>query len=370
MSFEVVSKSEDDVLQANIVQNAPEYSGMISLENNPSEGVNAAVAYLAELQSGDSRRAVRSRLNVFARWMGFPDASVCPWERLRYIHVVGFVHELSDKRGLAASSVNVYLSALKGVAETAWRLRQIDLETRSEIRAVKQLRVHREPAGRALTYSESARLMEAVKPSASRGETKDESKGERQTAAGGDASAKVKEERCRAKPDALVIRDLRDQAILALLLGCGLRRAEVTTLDLEQLDMGQGTLRVIGKGNKERLAFLTAEIRERLHDWLAVRGPDPGWLFGRIRKGGALVLDSPLDPASIGRIVDHARQLAGIDAITTHDLRRTFATRLLSKNVDIVAVKNLMGHASVTTTAKYDRRSEEALQRAAMQAEL
>lgn len=334
MSFEVVSKSEDDVLQANVVQNAPEYSGMISLENNPSEGVNAAVAYLAELQSGDSRRAVRSRLNVFARWMGFPDASVCPWERLRYIHVVGFVHELSDKRGLAASSVNVYLSALKGVAETAWRLRQIDLETRSEIRAVKQLRVHREPAGRALTYSESARLMEAVKPSA------------------------------------LVIRDLRDQAILALLLGCGLRRAEVTTLDLGQLDMGQGTLRVIGKGNKERLAFLTAEIRERLHDWLAVRGPDPGWLFGRIRKGGALVLDSPLDPASIGRIVDHARQLAGIDAITTHDLRRTFATRLLSKNVDIVAVKNLMGHASVTTTAKYDRRSEEALQRAAMQAEL
>ena len=97
---------------------------------------------------------------------------------------------------------------------------------------------------------------------------------------------------------------------------------------------------------------------------------EPGWLFGRLTKGGQLILTNPLDPASIGRVVKHAQDLAKIAPITTHDLRRTFATRLLAKNVDIVAVKNLMGHANVSTTAKYDRRSEEALQQAAQLAEL
>ena len=104
--------------------------------------MNAAAAYLAELHSGDSRRAVRSRLNIAARWLGAADAFCCEWGRLRYVHVLGFMHALADKEGLAAASVNAYLSALKGVAETAWRLRQIDLTTYAEIKAVKQLRVH------------------------------------------------------------------------------------------------------------------------------------------------------------------------------------------------------------------------------------
>ncbi|HAB82282.1 MAG TPA: recombinase, partial [Sutterella wadsworthensis] len=78
-------------------------------------------------------------------------------------------------------------------AETAWRLRQIDLTTYAEIKAVKQLRVHREPTGRALQADESQKLLAAV----------DEDTG----------------------PKAV-----RDRALIALLLGCGLRRAEVTTL--------------------------------------------------------------------------------------------------------------------------------------------
>ena len=141
-------------------------------------------AYLAELHSGDSRRAVRSRLNIAARWLGAADAFSCEWGRLRYVHVLGFMHALADKEGLAAASVNAYLSALKGVAETAWRLRQIDLTTYAEIKAVKQLRVHREPTGRALQADESQKLLAAV----------DEDSG----------------------PKAV-----RDRALIALLLGCG-----------------------------------------------------------------------------------------------------------------------------------------------------
>ena len=327
--FEGVSEGSNAVAPIAARQNSP-------LDLPAGEGgeeVNAAVAYLAELQSEDSRRAVKSRLNVAARWLGFPDASVCSWEKLRFVHVVAFMHELSDKRNLAATSVNAYLSALKGVAETAWRLRQIDLLTYSEIKAVKQLRVHREPAGRSLSGEESKKLLAAA---------------ESETGP----------------------RAVRDQAVLALLLGCGLRRAEVTTLRAEHLRLGEGVLRVIGKGNKERRVFLTPEVSGKVAAWLMIRGTEEGWLFGRLSKSGRLNNTQPLDPASVGRIVGRAMEASGIDAITTHDLRRTFATRLLAKNVDIVAVKNLMGHANVTTTAKYDRRSEAALQRAAQMAEL
>ena len=327
--FEGVSEGSSAVAPTAIRQNSP----LDLPAGEGGEAVNAAVAYLGELQSEDSRRAVKSRLNVAARWLGFADASVCSWEKLRFVHVVAFMHELSDKRNLAATSVNAYLSALKGVAETAWRLRQIDLLTYSEIKAVKQLRVHREPAGRSLSGDESKKLLAAVE--------------------------------AETGP-----RAVRDQAVLALLLGCGLRRAEVTTLRAEHLKLGEGVLRVIGKGNKERRVFLTPEVSGKVAAWLMIRGTGEGWLFGRLSKCGKLNNAQPLDPASVGRIVGRAMEASGIDAITTHDLRRTFATRLLAKNVDIVAVKNLMGHANVTTTAKYDRRSEEALQRAAQMAEL
>ena len=333
MKFDGLSDAKTESGLLAIAQNSSGGTGLLDAPEAASHEVNAAAAYLAELHSEASLRAVRSRLNVIARWFGFPDAVCCPWGKLRYAHAVAFVHEFSDKRGLSATSVNAYLSALKGVAETAWRLRQLDLETYSEIKAVKQLRVHREPRGRALSLEESGKLLAAA----------DE------------------EERPSA---------VRDQAVIALLLGCGLRRAEATTLRMEHLNMAEGSLRVLGKGNKERTVFLTPAVSARIHAWLAVRGPSPGWLFGRYTKGGKLILDSPLDPASIGRIVAKALNESGIEHITTHDLRRTFATRLLSKNVDIVAVKNLMGHANVTTTAKYDRRTADALKEAVNQLDL
>ena len=327
--FEVVSPSLHEGEQGESRQNSLLQEPL----DSSGDTVNAAAAYLAELHSDDSRRAVRSRLNIAARWLGAVDAFSCEWGRLRYVHVLGVMPAVADKEGLAAASVNAYLSALKGVAETAWRLRQIDLTTYAEIKAVKQLRVHREPTGRALQADESQKLLAAV----------DEDTG----------------------PKAV-----RDRALIALLLGCGLRRAEVTTLRMENLERSSGTLRVIGKGNKERKVFFTPEVAQKVNAWLDLRGTEPGWLFGRLTKGGQLILTNPLDPASIGRVVKHAQDLAKIAPITTHDLRRTFATRLLAKNVDIVAVKNLMGHANVSTTAKYDRRSEEALQQAAQLAEL
>ena len=162
MKFDGLSDAKTESGLLAIAQNSSGGTGLLDAPEAASHEVNAAAAYLAELHSEASRRAVRSRLNVIARWFGFPDAVCCPWGKLRYAHAVAFVHEFSDKRGLSATSVNAYLSALKGVAETAWRLRQLDLETYSEIKAVKQLRIHREPRGRALSLEESGKLLAAA----------------------------------------------------------------------------------------------------------------------------------------------------------------------------------------------------------------
>ena len=86
-------------------------------------------------------------------------------------------------------------------------------------------------------------------------------------------------------------------------------------------------------------------------------------------------MDRQLNPWTVGDIVkkytgDAEEIAAGLKTVTTHDLRRTFATRLLEKNVDITTVKNLMGHCSITTTTLYDRRGDEAMRRATKEVDL
>ena len=100
------------------------------------------------------------------------------------------------------------------------------------------------------------------------------------------------------------------------------------------------------------------------------RGRERGYLFGRIYKNGRVSLSEPLDPSSVGRITRARMESANHEKATAHDLRRTFATRLLANNVDIVTVKNMMGHANIATTAMYDRRGDDAMRRAAEMAVL
>lgn len=121
------------------------------------------------------------------------------------------------------------------------------------------------------------------------------------------------------------------------------------------------------ESDKERKVFLPDEVQESIDDWIQrVRGVGPGRLFGRILKNGSLNLSRPLDPRSVGMIVQNRLKASQINGkLTAHDLRRTFATRLLDDGIDITTVKNMMGHANITTTARYDRRGEEVQKRAA-----
>jgi len=159
----------------------------------------------------------------------------------------------------------------------------------------------------------------------------------------------------------------RDTAIIALLRQTGMRRAELAGLTMADITVtdDRATLRIIGKGNKERMAYLRNGAYKALRDWLAIRGSDAGHVFCAINKGGVLTCGAGMSTTAIHLILQKRVDAAGIDAFTAHDLRRTFASDLLDAGQDIVTVAGLMGHSSVTTTQRYDRRGERARESAA-----
>ena len=143
---------------------------------------------------------------------------------------------------------------------------------------------------------------------------------------------------------------LRDAAIISLMYSSGLRRAEVVTLDLDDLDLKHGELHVIGKRNKERRAFLAKGAIRAIEKWLDVRGRDPGPLFYSINKGGNIVrfrnqrltaeekqrgvqpkqIVARLSDQTIYHVIDRRAAEAGLIKKTTpHDMRRTFVSDLL-----------------------------------------
>lgn len=297
--------------------------------------VNPAVAYLQSLTSNTSRVTMASKLNVVARMTNAEDLTKCDWSTLTADAVLSVMTTL-EVNGHSSSTVNCYLSALKGVAKAAWLAGQMSHEIFLRINAVKQRRFHRLPTGRSLSYAETGELVSSCDPNTPGG--------------------------------------ARDRAILLLMVGCGLRRGEVPNLQLDALDLASGSLTLVGKGDKERRVFLPEAVVRALTKWIRdFRGFESGYLFGRIYKNGRISLTRPMTARAVGNILD--RHMKGVDSptdysgkkvkTTSHDLRRTFATRLLDDNVDIVTVKKMMGHASVTTTAQYDRRGENAQKEAA-----
>ncbi len=144
-------------------------------------------------------------------------------------------------------------------------------------------------------------------------------------------------------------RSIRDQAILELFYGSGLRLSEVVNLRISDLDLGQGFVDVLGKGNKHRLVPLGRHCVKALNHWLA-KHPNPlpdSWLLpGRGAK--------PLSPRTIQqRIKLIAQRQLGENSLHPHMLRHSFATHMLESSGDLRAVQELLGHADIATTQIY-----------------
>ena len=146
---------------------------------------------------------------------------------------------------------------------------------------------------------------------------------------------------------------LRDRAILELLYGSGVRISELTGLDVDDVDLDEGSLRVLGKGGKERDVPIGRFGRDAIGAYLTrARGS-----FATGTGRGALFLNQRggrLSRQSCDRMVRAAARRAGIDrGVSSHTLRHSFATHLLEGGADVRVVQELLGHASVATTQIY-----------------
>jgi integrase len=267
------------------------------------------------------------------------------WHRLRYQHTVALRGRLAEK--YEAATVNKILVALKRVLLECWRMGLIDQTDYARAIDLKPVRGNTPLKGRALNRSEIDDLLEV----------------------------------CLKDPCS--VRGARDAALIGVARS-GLRRSEIVKLQIEDIDLETGEIRVVkGKGNKNRTCYLTPRGIELVEKWLLLSEKVKDYedspenssnqkqgdrasnqkpvgnihLFVPITKSGRL-LDKPLTDGAILHILKTRGKEAGLDHFSPHDMRRTFATDLFDANVDIETIAQLMGHSNVQTSARYSRRGE------------
>ena len=148
-------------------------------------------------------------------------------------------------------------------------------------------------------------------------------------------------------------RGVRDRALLELLYSCGLRVSEACGITFSQVYLEEGFVRVVGKGSKERLVPMSPEAAERIEDYLPIRHkivPKPG-------QGDYLFLSrerSAITRQMVFTLLKKLTREAGIDKkISPHTFRHSFATHLLEGGANLLAIRDMLGHANISTTEIY-----------------
>ncbi len=161
-------------------------------------------------------------------------------------------------------------------------------------------------------------------------------------------------------PSADVAFGRRDRALLETAYAGGLRVSELVGINLSDLNLADGTVRIRGKGKRERIAPIGSYAVKAIKRWLSDRRPTP-------KAAQVLFLNkhgTRLSARSVGRLLAKYLAMAGLDPRTSpHTLRHTFATHLLNRGADIRSVQELLGHASITTTQIYTHLTSDRLKR-------
>jgi len=257
--------------------------------------------HTARAQAGDLAKLLDHAVRM--RWDGW---EVSP-RTLR-----GFALELGD-RGLDPASQARILSTVRGFFKWLWETRRITKNPASGLRNPKQPK--RLPAF--LTEGESQALL--------------------------------------ALPPAVDFATARLACLLELLYASGLRVSELVGLDLQDLYAEQRTLRVLGKGRKERLVPYHSQAGDILEAYLAFRS---AFLVAKeLPQSPALFLNQRggrLTPTSVRTLLRSALEAAAVRSrVSPHALRHSFATHLLNRGMDLRAIQELLGHASLSTTQRY-----------------
>jgi site-specific recombinase XerD len=279
------------------------------------------VVYLLSLGSEESRRTMRSCLDRIAKiTMGVPGIDF-PWHQLTYEQTTAIRALLMaerDGQAWSPSHINKHLSALRRVLQEAWRLGLMTADDYQRAAGVPEVKGSREPAGRSIRSAEISAMLAA----------------------------------CDASDDVLGI---RDRALITMLQSTAARRAEAASALIERYDSSERALRVIGKGNKERIVYIHQDAVPSIDRWLVVVGERRGPILRPIDRWGHIA-PRPMTPQSIGLAVQRRRAQAGLAPLTTHDFRRTFIGDFLDAGGDLAQAQQIAGHKLVTTTAGYDRR--------------
>jgi len=279
---------------------------------------NPVEAYTLSLNSLLSAKQAKISLEIFCEFLfETRDFNKCNWSNIDYIAILRFMREL-DSKSRAHTTINTYLTFIKGVAAECWKQEIISLENYIRIKSIKCRKGVRRVAGRALEPYEIKKLKTFFSQSKTNKST-------------------------------------RDCAIFALACCAGLRREEISKLNIEDIT-GNGVI-VSGKGNKTRLVHLFGYVKTITNNLILKSQQKKGALFTHIDRADNFN-HKRLSVHGVHYSIMTLRDNVKIKHFTMHDLRRTFATTLLDVGADRFAVQRLMGHSSLVTTELYDRRGE------------
>jgi integrase len=266
---------------------------------------------LDTLTSGESKRACNRALDHFLRWCvseavgGFNKAAV---NRYR---------AEMETRGLAPSSINISLAAIRKLAVEAADNRLIEADVAAAISRVKGVKSSESRTGQWLTREQAESLL--------------------------------------AAPDVTTMKGKRDRALLAVLVGCGLRRKEATELGVEHIQLREARWVVVdieGKGGRVRSVPMPSWTKGAIDVWTADAAITTGRVFRSINKGGRITGDTTTTQ-SIFEVVRLYGGRIGVPKLAPHDTRRTFARLAHKGRAALEQIQLSLGHASVTTTERY-----------------
>ena len=156
-------------------------------------------------------------------------------------------------------------------------------------------------------------------------------------------------------PSTSTLKGIRDRAILAVILGAGLRRSEVASLTFDKIQQREGRwvlIDIMGKGNRVRTVPLPSWVKVAIDEWAEVASLTGGNVFRPMNKGGKITGDHATSQL-VYRVVDEYARELGYKDLAAHDLRRTFAKLAHKGGAGVDQIQLTLGHASLKTTERY-----------------
>lgn len=272
---------------------------------------HSKAAVLESLRSPESKRGYRHAIDDFIQWY-------CSEPRLSFNKVVVTRFRIAlENRGLAAGTINGRLAAVRRLAYEAADAGLLSPDLAAGIRRVKGIKKLGVRLGNWLTAEEARRLWQA--------------------------------------PDAKTLKGKRDRAILAVLLGCGLRRRELAELDfahLQQREEHWAIVDLVGKGGHIRTVPVPAWVKATLDAWGGAAELATGKLFRCVCRAGKCGGEGVTERLVWHVVKQYAAEL-GFRAVAPHDLRRSCAKLCHAAGGELEQIQFLLGHVSVQTTERY-----------------